>query len=216
MYNHFCTCPATSCDKHPSSHDKGCDLCIQKNLGAGEIPACFWILVGGDMSDETKFSIECFVDYFERNRDQYLQTRKAGEGYVKKLNLHEVAGEFEMISSETYLFYNKETNEFDFYSDYMSSSEIDTEKFEDDAWIGTPRPWDIDEYNMMVNFAENIPDSHKSELLCVALEGKGAFRRFKDTLHRVDLTEDWYAFKRKAYVEIAKEWCEENGLAYSE
>jgi len=54
------------------------------------------------------------------------------------------------------------------------------------------------------------------ELLCVALEGAGAFRRFKNTLHRVDLTEKWYAFRHKVYVEIVRRWCEENGIKYLE
>jgi hypothetical protein len=45
---------------------------------------------------------------------------------------------------------------------------------------------------MMVSFVETVSDSHKNELLCVALEGAGAFRRFKDTLYRIDLTDEWY------------------------
>ena len=55
-----------------------------------------------------------------------------------------------------------------------------------------------------------------NELLHVALEGRGAFRRFKDTLHRVGLTNEWYAFKRKAYIEIAREWCVENEIEYTD
>ena len=45
MTSHFCTCQNTACRCHPSNHDQGCDLCIQKELRKGEIPSCFFNLV---------------------------------------------------------------------------------------------------------------------------------------------------------------------------
>lgn len=133
---------------------------------------------------------------------------------MRKLDLNAVAEEFEIIGSETYLFYNKETGEFDFYSDYMDFDDDDSEKFEDDCWISAPRQMDIGEYDIMVDFAESVSDPRKNELLCVSLEDKGAFRRFKDTLNRVGLTDDWYKFKREVYIEIAREWCERHSIEY--
>ena len=133
---------------------------------------------------------------------------------MKKLDLSAAADEFEMIGDETHLFYNTETGEFDFYSDYMGTEDADAEKFEDDAWIAAPRQWDIGEYDMMVDFIETVTNQHKNELLSVALEGKGAFRRFKDTLRRVGLEDKWYAFKHEAYIEIARRWCEDNKIEY--
>lgn len=41
----FCTCKDTGCPLHPSNHDKGCSLCIAKNLKLGEIPNCFFNLI---------------------------------------------------------------------------------------------------------------------------------------------------------------------------
>ena len=38
----FCTCTDHACPFHPLNHDRGCTLCIQKNLHAGEIPTCFF------------------------------------------------------------------------------------------------------------------------------------------------------------------------------
>ena len=132
--------------------------------------------------------------------------------YMKKVDLNDVAEEFQMISNDMSLFYNKETGEFEFYGDFMD--EEDPEKYDDGSWVFTPSQDEIREYDMMVDFAETVSDPRKNELLCVALEGRGAFRRFKDTLPRVGLEEQWYAFKHKAYVEVAREWCEENNLEY--
>jgi len=130
------------------------------------------------------------------------------------LDLNMAAGEFELISSETYLFYNTETGQFDFYSNYMDIEEADSERFEDDVWIAAPSQQDLNEYAIMSDFADSVTDERKNELLNVALEGRGAFRRFKDTLPRVDLEDEWYAFKREAFIRIAQEWCEVNGIKY--
>ena len=136
---------------------------------------------------------------------------------MNKLNLNKAAGEFETISDDHQLFYNIETGEFDFYIDPMySDMDDDYERFEKDCWICCPSQRDLREYDIMVDFVDMVGDPSANELLSVALEGKGAFRRFKDTLHRVGLTGEWYAFKHKAYVEIVREWCEENGIAYME
>lgn len=133
---------------------------------------------------------------------------------MKKLDLNQAAEEFEMIDAETHLFYNTETGEFDFYSDFMDSNDACAEKFMGNRWIAAPNQRDIDEYDMMTRFAEAVTDSRANELLCVALEGRGAFRRFKETLHRVGKAEEWYAFKREAYIDLAREWCDDNNIPY--
>ena len=145
-----------------------------------------------------------------------IETLKRGDGqYMRKLDLKKAAGEFEMISDEHQLFYNIETGEFDFYIDPIYSGiEDDSERFEDDCWVAAPRQHDLREYDIMADFADTINDPRKHELLAVALAGKGAFRRFKDTVHRVGIADEWYEFKHEAYVEKAREWCEENGIEY--
>lgn len=53
----FCTCKDTDCPLHPSNHDKGCSLCIAKNLKLGEIPNCFFNLVDKEhKSTDYKFA----------------------------------------------------------------------------------------------------------------------------------------------------------------
>jgi len=49
-----------------------------------------------------------------------------------KINLNQAADEFEMISSDTHLFYNKETGEFSFYTDFADFDD-DAERFEEDC-----------------------------------------------------------------------------------
>ena len=134
---------------------------------------------------------------------------------MKKLDLNEAAEEFEMISDEHQLFYNIETGEFEVYIDPIYSGiEMDCEKYEGDNWISTPSQYDFREYDIMESFADSVTVTPTREILFFSLEGKGAFRRFKDALLRVGLRDEWFAFKRRAYIKIAREWCIKNGIEY--
>ena len=139
---------------------------------------------------------------------------------MKKVNLKEAAEQFQLSNDELTLFYNTETGEFDMQSDYWGINDAyDDEgngKFDDDAWVRGPDRYDINAYGMMCDFTNTVTDPHKGELLAVALEGRGAFRRFKDTLSRVELWDEWNAFEDEAYLEVAKRWCTENDLEWQD
>ena len=49
----FCTCDKFKCPLHPVNHDKGCTLCIAKNLRAREIPNCYFDLLGAEGGERT-------------------------------------------------------------------------------------------------------------------------------------------------------------------
>lgn len=51
----FCTCTDYKCPNHPTNHDKGCTPCIAKNLGQGEIPACFFKKANPDKKPSAYF-----------------------------------------------------------------------------------------------------------------------------------------------------------------
>jgi hypothetical protein len=64
MEKQFCTCTTIQCPCHPCNHDKGCDLCIQKNLELGEIPACFWVNISNGVTGSTEYSVENFTKFY--------------------------------------------------------------------------------------------------------------------------------------------------------
>jgi hypothetical protein len=50
-------------------------------------------------------------------------------------------------------------------------------------------------YEDMRDFVRRVPDRRAADQLARAIEGRGAFRRFKDTLFdHTDLREKWFAF----------------------
>jgi hypothetical protein len=81
-----------------------------------------------------------------------------------------------------------------------------------DRWIPLPSQYDIHEYRIMERFCYSQTDSRTRELLLLAIQGKGAFRRFKDTAARIEVIEEWYEFRKKEFEDIAREWCRDNGV----
>ena len=67
----------------------------------------------------------------------------------------------------------------------------------------------------MDEFARQADDTALRDELLTAIHGRGAFRAFKDALHRRGVQEDWYRFRDAALAELAAAWLDEHGIAYT-
>ncbi len=68
-------------------------------------------------------------------------------------------------------------------------------------------------YEDLRDFAARVPDRRAADLLARAIEGRGAFRRFKDTLFEFpDLRETWFRFHDVRMRRRAIEWLQDAGL----
>jgi hypothetical protein len=85
---------------------------------------------------------------------------------------------------------------------------------ESDRFLQLPTPFDIHEWAIMQRFADGWPIARQREALLDAIHGRGAFRRFKETIGRLEIEEDWYRFRDAAIESIAKEWLESHGIEY--
>lgn len=85
-----------------------------------------------------------------------------------------------------------------------------------DDYLPLPTKFDIHEYSIMERFCRSREDDEMRDDLCDAIRGRGAFRRFKDSIHEHGIADDWYKYRDEALREIAIEWCEENGIPYTE
>jgi hypothetical protein len=81
-------------------------------------------------------------------------------------------------------------------------------------FIPLPSKFEIHEWSIMERFAQSLTDDAVSDELDAALHGRGAFRRFKDAVHRLGIIDEWYRFREAALEEIAIEFLEEHGIAY--
>ena len=81
-------------------------------------------------------------------------------------------------------------------------------------FISPPSKFDFNEYRQMERFIGTLESPEAAEQLWRAIKGKGAFRYFKDTAHRLGLLEQWYRYRDTAIKKSAVEWAEANGVAY--
>ena len=93
----------------------------------------------------------------------------------------------------------------------LTEDEID-ELFEESIIL--PTQYEINEYQMMVDFIDTIENLEIKNNLQKLIQGKGACRRFKDYCFEMDIIQDWYKFRDERYKEIAIDWCKQNELEY--
>ena len=85
-----------------------------------------------------------------------------------------------------------------------------------DNYIALPNRFDINEYGMMQDFIEALPEGPAQDRLFESICGKGAFRRFKGVIRAVGLAEQWYAHRNRALEKIIREWCADNQITIVE
>ena len=127
------------------------------------------------------------------------------------MRLDDVILALEMSTDTAKAFYDLVTHEITWLDDFgMTREEYETAADTLDAHgcKCLPDRRDINEYGMMEDFAA----MHPSAALYAAISGRGAFRRFKATIRRLGLEQQWYQFRDAQYKRIAMEWCEECGI----
>jgi hypothetical protein len=141
------------------------------------------------------------------------------------VRLADIVDGMEMHSDETTFYLHRPTGRVIAISDqaFTATDEDDEELVEPEElaearevlargedYLALPDRYEIDEYRMMERFASGIADPGSQDQLVSALQGRGAFRRFKDEVLRLDLAEKWYAYRSDEGV--ARDWCEVNGV----
>ncbi len=132
-----------------------------------------------------------------------------------KVKLDDVIEALEFVNMEHDAYYNPLKNEF-FYSDIGDYTDLNEDELDElfENSIGLPTQYEINEYSMMEEFIETIEDVRTYNQLQIAINGRGAFRRFKDTCINFDVIEDWYKFRDEKYKETAIEWCNDNNIKF--
>jgi hypothetical protein len=80
-------------------------------------------------------------------------------------------------------------------------------------YIPVPNRSSHEGYQDMEVFIETVADEHLAELLAVAIQGRGAFRRFKDVLLRYpEERERWFRFNDQRMRQRVLQWLDSEGI----
>ena len=134
---------------------------------------------------------------------------------LSSLDLEEVANALaDQTDYEHHWLINPDTGEIAFWTaDTGIDGQTPVDLDELDLVVIDPLPswvW----YQDMADFADGITDERAGRRLARAIQGKGAFRRFKDELHEEypDLLPAWYAFRDTRAGRRAVQWLADNSL----
>ena len=114
--------------------------------------------------------------------------------------------------------YSKETGEIIWInSEVMDNDELEEidNYLEEHDCCHLPSSYEINNYSIMEAFTDTR-SGEEFDKLARALKGRGAFRRFKDTVNWLGIDQEWYDFQDNEYKRIAIKWCENNNIEYEE
>jgi hypothetical protein len=83
---------------------------------------------------------------------------------------------------------------------------------ENDAYLDFTLRNEYHEYEIIEEFIGTLSEDEVREELFGAIQGRGAFRRFKDGIIEHGVEKQWYEFKEKKLKELVIEWCEAKDL----
>ena len=180
-------------------------LLARESLGTGHVPS----------SLHTAVSASAAAGAFQS------LARAAGETYpgrvldLSTIDLEEIANALaDQTDYEHYWLINPDTGEITFWTaDTGIDGQTPVDLDELDLVVIGPLPswvW----YQDMADFADGITNDRAGRRLALSIQGKGAFRRFKDELHEEypDLLPAWYAFRDTRARRRAVQWLADNSL----
>ena len=125
------------------------------------------------------------------------------------------------MADDNYIYFlDLETGESVFLADELITG-LDNEGLEDEIdenpnrYLRLSTKFEIHEYHIMEEFIWTLNGERADELEC-AIRGRGAFRRFKDMVNKMGISQQWYDFQAEYYRNLAIEWCLEHELEYED
>ena len=127
--------------------------------------------------------------------------------------LHRPSGRIVTVSDDALAAAERDDEEWFIPEELADARRIVTAE---DEYVALPDRFEINEYHMMERFARSLASDADREAALASLRGRGAFRYFKDTMHRLGLAKSWYAYRDDCYREVARAWCDSHGVEYDD
>lgn len=128
------------------------------------------------------------------------------------IKLSKIYEALQFVSMDSSVYYLIDVDDIFIYNQFLSDESL-LDELEEHEYIHMPSLYDINEKDMMINYAYTLKGSLRDRLLDV-FNRKGAFSNFKNILRNNGTINDWYKYRDKCYLKLAKEILEENDLDY--
>ena len=156
--------------------------------------------------------------YFPKAAYGNSPVRDAGPLPTRRIKLEDVVDAFEYQSDTLAAYIDLDAVEVRmlFLEDFVGQEEYERSlrEFESCNSLMLPRPEELDDYGVMHGFAF-MQEGAAGDRLRRAVEGRGAFKRFKSEVARLGIEEDWLAFRDESRAETARDFLEANGVRWA-
>ncbi|MCG2725465.1 MAG: UPF0158 family protein [Elusimicrobia bacterium] len=139
-----------------------------------------------------------------------------------KINLDELLDCFEEGNDEHQYYLDIETGKIELLIDEDYSGENNDElceKIENGLnvrYFAVPKQDSHQGYKDMETFIETVKDENLRKMLLIAINGSGAFRRFKNVLFEYSQEQPWFDFQEERKEERCLEWLRDNDIKAEE
>lgn len=144
-------------------------------------------------------------------------------GEPLEVNLDELCAAYEHTDEMNSQYLDTETGEIllvvhqEGVAEQNEKNKKKIERDEEGRYVKIPSTDSREGYRDMQDFIRTVDDEHLEEKLWIAIDGKGAFRRFKKVLTRYpDVRERWFEFKDERTRERVVDWLEWNEIEFED
>ena len=132
------------------------------------------------------------------------------------LKLSDFIYAFQMIGNED-MWMNIKTGEvysrIDFEVNEMNEDDIDELLYRDEI-VGLPTQYELNEYKDMLSFVGTLTNESMKNKLYYALNGKNAYRKFKDEIYYLGIRQQWFIYRDECLKKKVIEWLEYKEIDY--
>ena len=131
------------------------------------------------------------------------------------VSLAAVVEEMDVMNDDWVAYINRRTGQLVTVTEYDREESTEALQAEDSPdFVALPSKFDLHEYSIIERFCQAASDQTLAEELASAIQGSGAFRRFKDAIRRHGIEYEWYAFRESAFASIAASFLDAHGIPY--
>jgi hypothetical protein len=122
-------------------------------------------------------------------------------------------GEVFLISDESLSMSEWEPEEIAALPDWQKEEAEVARRIETtERYLQLPDRFELNEWKVMHDFCEDINHDETRARLLEAICGNRPFRRFKDEIGRLNMWDPWNRFRRAAFAETLRPWCEASAI----
>ena len=148
----------------------------------------------------------------------HLRYLKKNNRTYRVMKMSALMGAIELASDSGTYYYDFDKQESIYLSEDSWNWDEDEKEISElmdmewDRFIRMPGKYEIHEYRIMEEFIEKMENQKLQMELYRAIQGRGAFRRFKDKIRYAGIEQQWYEYQNNAYRKFALLWCKENNI----